>query len=72
MGYQRNVGAYWVENHRFNKTCRPNGAVEVVNCVSKDGYRIPLNVNYMEKVQEVKNKYIIFQGQLIRDGAKYR
>jgi hypothetical protein len=33
-----------VENHRFNKTCRPNGAVEVANCVSKDGYRIPLNV----------------------------
>ncbi|KAI1720832.1 major allergen [Ditylenchus destructor] len=42
-GYQRNIGEHWLENHRFNKTCRLNGAVEVVNCVSKDGYRIPLN-----------------------------
>jgi len=42
-GYHRNVGEHWLENHRFNKTCRTNGAVEVVNCISKDGYRIPLN-----------------------------
>uniref|UniRef100_A0A915D6D1 Cyanovirin-N domain-containing protein n=1 Tax=Ditylenchus dipsaci TaxID=166011 RepID=A0A915D6D1_9BILA len=42
-GFQRNVGEHWLENHRFNKTCRPNGAVEVVNCISKDGYKIPLN-----------------------------
>ncbi|KAL3068089.1 hypothetical protein niasHT_038079 [Heterodera trifolii] len=42
-GLPRTVGSFWMENHRFNKTCRPNGAVEVVNCVSKDGYQIPLN-----------------------------
>jgi hypothetical protein len=39
----RNVGEFWIENHRFNKTCRANGAVEVVNCISKDGVQIPLN-----------------------------
>uniref|UniRef100_A0A914HLF0 Secreted protein n=1 Tax=Globodera rostochiensis TaxID=31243 RepID=A0A914HLF0_GLORO len=43
MGIPQSVGSYWTENHRFNKTCRPNGAVEVVNCVSKDGYQIPVN-----------------------------
>ncbi len=32
-----------MENHRFNKTCRGNGAVEVVNCINKDGFPIPLN-----------------------------
>uniref|UniRef100_A0A914LYN3 Sushi domain-containing protein n=1 Tax=Meloidogyne incognita TaxID=6306 RepID=A0A914LYN3_MELIC len=42
-GRPRHVGDYWTENHRFNKTCREGGAVEVVNCVSKDGYRVPLN-----------------------------
>uniref|UniRef100_A0A1I8BXX4 Hyphothetical protein n=1 Tax=Meloidogyne hapla TaxID=6305 RepID=A0A1I8BXX4_MELHA len=39
----RHVGDYWTENHRFNKTCKEGGAVEVVNCISKDGYRVPLN-----------------------------
>uniref|UniRef100_A0AC35FPA4 Ig-like domain-containing protein n=1 Tax=Panagrolaimus sp. PS1159 TaxID=55785 RepID=A0AC35FPA4_9BILA len=39
----RNVGEFWIENHRFNKTCRANGAVEVVNCISKEGVQIPLN-----------------------------
>jgi len=43
QGTQRDVGAHWIENHRFNKTCKANGAVEVVNCISKDGYRVPLN-----------------------------
>jgi len=42
-GNQRSVGESWVENHRFNKTCRPSGAVEVVNCVTRDGYSVPLN-----------------------------
>jgi len=42
-GNQRAVGSYWIENHRFNKTCRSNGAVEVVHCVSSTGYNIPLN-----------------------------
>ena len=42
-GYQRNTGEHWIENHRFNKTCKSNGAVEVVNCISRDGQRIPLN-----------------------------
>jgi hypothetical protein len=42
-GSQHNVGDYWIENHRFNKTCRSNGAVEVINCVSSTGYKIPLN-----------------------------
>lgn len=50
QGFSRNVGDYWVENHRFNKTCRANGAVEVVNCVSKDGYRIPLNVSELKEL----------------------
>ncbi|CAD5224604.1 unnamed protein product [Bursaphelenchus okinawaensis] len=40
---QRDIGEHWIENHRFNKTCKENGAVEVVNCISKDGYSIPLN-----------------------------
>ncbi|KAF7638449.1 hypothetical protein Mgra_00002126 [Meloidogyne graminicola] len=42
-GKIRYIGDYWTENHRFNKTCKEGGAVEVVNCVSKDGYRVPLN-----------------------------
>jgi hypothetical protein len=42
-GISRNIGEFWIENHRFNKTCRETGAVEVVNCISKDGYSIPLN-----------------------------
>jgi len=42
-GYQRSAGDFWVENHRFNKTCRANGAVEVVNCISRDGFKVPLN-----------------------------
>ncbi|KAE9548632.1 hypothetical protein FO519_008156 [Halicephalobus sp. NKZ332] len=40
---ERRVGEHWIENHRFNKTCRANGAVEVVNCISKDGVQVPLN-----------------------------
>lgn len=40
---QRDIGEYWIENHRFNKTCRASGAVEVVNCISKDNVKIPLN-----------------------------
>uniref|UniRef100_A0AC34QNI9 Uncharacterized protein n=1 Tax=Panagrolaimus sp. JU765 TaxID=591449 RepID=A0AC34QNI9_9BILA len=45
---ERNVGEHWIENHRFNKTCRANGAVEVVNCISKDGVQIPLNRNIVK------------------------
>ncbi|KAI6185305.1 hypothetical protein M3Y98_00008300 [Aphelenchoides besseyi] len=40
---EREIGDHWVENHRFNKTCKPSGVVEVVNCISKEGYKIPLN-----------------------------
>jgi len=40
---QRDIGEYWVENHRFNKTCKASGAVEVVNCISKDNVKILLN-----------------------------
>jgi len=43
QGLHRNVGETWVENNRFNKTCRSTGAVEVLNCITKDGYRVPLN-----------------------------
>lgn len=43
QGHQRSIGDFWVENHRFNKTCRANGAVEVINCISKEGIQIPLN-----------------------------
>lgn len=39
----RDIGEFWVENHRFNKTCKESGAVEVVNCVAKEGVQIPLN-----------------------------
>jgi len=40
---EREIGTYWTENHRFNKTCKPDGGVEVVNCITKDGFRVPLN-----------------------------
>ncbi|KAI6190197.1 hypothetical protein M3Y97_00090500 [Aphelenchoides bicaudatus] len=40
---ERSIGSHWIENHRFNKTCKPGGFVEVVNCLTKEGYKIPLN-----------------------------
>jgi len=42
-GIHRNVGESWVENNRFNKICRSSGNVEVLNCITKDGYNVPLN-----------------------------
>ncbi|EFO13097.2 hypothetical protein LOAG_15432 [Loa loa] len=35
--------SWWIDGHRFNKTCLPSGRIEIVNCISKDGIRIPLN-----------------------------
>uniref|UniRef100_A0A1I7ZHJ8 Ricin B-type lectin domain-containing protein n=1 Tax=Steinernema glaseri TaxID=37863 RepID=A0A1I7ZHJ8_9BILA len=36
------IGTWWIENERFNKTCSQNGAVEIANCVAQDGARVPI------------------------------
>ncbi|KAK0411302.1 hypothetical protein QR680_005591 [Steinernema hermaphroditum] len=37
------IGTWWIENERFNKTCNRNGVVEIANCyVDKDGIRVPI------------------------------
>uniref|UniRef100_A0A7E4W5V5 Ig-like domain-containing protein n=1 Tax=Panagrellus redivivus TaxID=6233 RepID=A0A7E4W5V5_PANRE len=45
---EHRAGEHWIENHRFNKTCRADGSVEVVNCITKEGLQIPLNQNIVK------------------------
>lgn len=35
--------SWWIDDERFNKTCLSSGKIEVLNCISKDGIKIPLN-----------------------------
>ncbi|VBB31917.1 unnamed protein product [Acanthocheilonema viteae] len=42
-GEHHAADSWWIDDERFNKTCLPNGKIDVVNCISKDGIEIPLN-----------------------------
>ncbi|KAM3717895.1 Uncharacterized protein ACO02O_01914 [Dirofilaria immitis] len=42
-GKHHAADSWWIDNHRFNKTCSSSGKIDVVNCISKDGIQIPIN-----------------------------
>ncbi|VDM40817.1 unnamed protein product [Toxocara canis] len=42
-GQPHAVGSSWIENERFNKTCNASGYTEVHNCVTQDGFQVPVN-----------------------------
>lgn len=61
-GKQHAPGTWWLDNYRFNKTCLPTGKVDVVNCVSKNGHKVPVN----QEVIIDDTKYIC---EKTKDGA---
>ncbi|VDK71458.1 unnamed protein product [Onchocerca ochengi] len=42
-GENHAANSWWIDNHRFNKTCLPSGKIDVLNCIAKDGTQIPVN-----------------------------
>uniref|UniRef100_A0A915PPS8 Abnormal cell migration protein 18-like fibronectin type I domain-containing protein n=1 Tax=Setaria digitata TaxID=48799 RepID=A0A915PPS8_9BILA len=42
-GEHHAANSWWIDDHRFNKTCLSTGKIEVLNCISKNGIKIPLN-----------------------------
>ncbi|KAE9546965.1 hypothetical protein FO519_009823, partial [Halicephalobus sp. NKZ332] len=46
---EHQAGEYWIDSNRFNTTCNADGAIEVVNCVSKSGVQIPVDRQIIKK-----------------------
>uniref|UniRef100_A0A0R3RRR3 Ig-like domain-containing protein n=1 Tax=Elaeophora elaphi TaxID=1147741 RepID=A0A0R3RRR3_9BILA len=42
-GEHHAAGSWWIDDQRFNKTCLRTGKIDVINCISKDGIKIPLD-----------------------------
>ncbi|VDM96834.1 unnamed protein product [Thelazia callipaeda] len=42
-GNHHAIDSWWIDNHRFNKTCLASGKIDVLNCISKEGHQVPVN-----------------------------
>uniref|UniRef100_A0A915B6R8 Abnormal cell migration protein 18-like fibronectin type I domain-containing protein n=1 Tax=Parascaris univalens TaxID=6257 RepID=A0A915B6R8_PARUN len=61
-GNHHAIGSSWIENERFNKTCTQLGRTEIHNCVTHNGFKVPINGELIHE----KIKYIC---ERTKDGA---
>uniref|UniRef100_A0A1I8EW57 Abnormal cell migration protein 18-like fibronectin type I domain-containing protein n=1 Tax=Wuchereria bancrofti TaxID=6293 RepID=A0A1I8EW57_WUCBA len=56
-GEHHAAGSWWIDDQQYNKTCSSSGKTEVLNCIAKDGTKIPLNEEV--NVGDTKYKYLL-------------